>query len=394
MAAALAGLNSFLSNEQIKQFITSTVLPHHRLLTSQQSNFATNAKQHRQSTIREEESNRQPVVHVPGETKYSPLGSQKLGTVGDYQETRGENSNGNGLNSQESPSDREDSLPGETTSGVIPKQPAMLEAARANYTDTRPLMANTTPANRMSRNGVSDNHVIANGVSANSASGSGATAIRMHGNGVPANGVSPNDAPASKISASDVSASQQYHHNTVSHTPSLSVIPRTVTDVLRKDATGQNGEQTSVDNSSAQDFSLTLSNPSQTESNVQDSTVGQPDCKKNENENNKAEKCRQTPKKRGKDHKSPCTVGKRRKVVSKSAGADNQLCQASQENTDSHKERLSDEDFEESIKEFFEALKLQNDAPLEGPRTLLRPLVDPENIIPCEDFYIDLSLFL
>ena len=30
-------VNSFLSNEQIKQFITSTVLPHHRLLTSQQS---------------------------------------------------------------------------------------------------------------------------------------------------------------------------------------------------------------------------------------------------------------------------------------------------------------------------------------------------------------------
>ena len=63
---------------------------------------------------------------------------------------------------------------------------------------------------------------------------------------------------------------------------------------------------------------------------------------KNENENhvvnNKVEKCRQTPKRRGKDPKSPGTVGKRRKVVSKSAGADNQLCQASQENTDSHKE--------------------------------------------------------
>nr|XP_022301069.1 uncharacterized protein LOC111109278 [Crassostrea virginica] len=101
---------------------------------------------------------------------------------------------------------------------------------------------------------------------------------------------------------------------------------------------------------------------------------------------------------KGKDPKSPGTVGKRRKVVSKSPGADNQLYLGSQENTDSHKElltqSLSDEDFEESIKEFFEALKLQDDVPLEGPRTLLRSLVDPENIIPCEDFYIDLSLFL
>ena len=208
--------------------------------------FATNAKQHRQITIREEESNKQPVVQVPGQIKYSPLGAEKLGTVGDYQETRGENSNGNGLNSQESPSDREHSLPGETTSGVIPKQPAMLEAARTNSTDTRPLVANTTPANRMSPNGVTANHVIVNGISSNSASGSGATANRMHGNGVPANhisdngvsanstsanrmhgnavsanAVSANDASASKISANDVSASQQYHHNTVSHTVSL-----------------------------------------------------------------------------------------------------------------------------------------------------------------------------
>lgn len=61
----------------------------------------------------------------------------------------------------------------------------------------------------------------------------------------------------------------------------MSVIPRTVTNVLRKDATGQNGEQTSVDNSPAQGFSPTLSNPSQTESAVHDSTVGQPDCKVN-----------------------------------------------------------------------------------------------------------------
>ena len=62
---------------------------------------------------------------------------------------------------------------------------------------------------------------------------------------------------------------------------------------------------------------------------------------KNENENPavniKVEKCRQTPKKRGKDPQSPGTVGKRRKVVSKSPGADNQLYQESQENTDSHK---------------------------------------------------------
>ena len=233
--------------------------------------FATNAKQHRQSTILEKESNRQPVVHVPGETKYSPLGSQKVGTVANYQETRGENSNSNGLNSQESPSDRGPSLPGETTSGVIPIQSSMLKAARTNSTDTRPLVANPTPANRMSRNGVSDNHVIANGVSANSASGNGVTAKRMHGNGVPANhisdngdsansasanrmhgngvsanhisdngvsansasankmpdnavsanGVSTNDSSASKISANDVSVSQQYHHNTVSHPVSL-----------------------------------------------------------------------------------------------------------------------------------------------------------------------------
>ncbi|XP_078309469.1 uncharacterized protein LOC111107352 [Crassostrea virginica] len=426
-AAALVGGNSFLSNEQIKQFITSTVLPHHRLLTSQQSNFATNAKQHRQSSILVEESNRQPVVQVPGQIKYSPLGAEKLGTVGDYQETRGENSNGNGLNSQESPSDRERSLLGQTSSGVIPIQSAMLKAARTNSTDTLPLVANPTPANRMSPNGVSANHVIANGISGNIASGSGATANRTHGNGVSANyisdnglsansasanrmhgnavsanGVSTNDSSASKISANDVSASQHYQHNTVSHTQSLSVIHRTVTNVLKKDATGQNGEQATVDRGSAQGFSLTLSNPSQTESAVHDSTVGQPDCKKNENENpvvnNKVEKCRQTPKRRGKDPKSPGTVGKRRKVVSNSPGADNQLCQESQENTDSHKElltqSLSDEDFEESIKEFFEALKLQNDVPFEGPRTLLRPLVDPENIIPCDDFYIDLSLFL
>ena len=58
---------------------------------------------------------------------------------------------------------------------------------------------------------------------------------------------------------------------------SLSVIHRTVTNVLRKDATGQNGEQTSVDSSAAQGFSPTLSNPSQTESTVHDSTVGQAD---------------------------------------------------------------------------------------------------------------------
>ena len=62
---------------------------------------------------------------------------------------------------------------------------------------------------------------------------------------------------------------------------------------------------------------------------------------KNENENpvvnNKVEKCRQTPKRRGKDPKSPGTVGKRRKVVSKSPGAHNQLYQESQGNTDSHK---------------------------------------------------------
>ena len=55
---------------------------------------------------------------------------------------------------------------------------------------------------------------------------------------------------------------------------------------------------------------------------------------------------------------------------------------------------MLDEDFEESIKEFFEPLKLQDYAPLEGPRTLLRPLVDPENIIPCDNFYTNLSLFL
>lgn len=61
----------------------------------------------------------------------------------------------------------------------------------------------------------------------------------------------------------------------------MSVIPRTVTDVLRKDATGHNGEQTSVDSSSAQGFSPTLSNPSQSESAVHDSTLGQPDCKVN-----------------------------------------------------------------------------------------------------------------
>lgn len=183
---------------------------------------------------------------VPGETKYFPLGSQKVGTVGTYQETRGENSNGNGLYSQESPSDRGPSLLGETTSGVIPIQSAMLKVARTNSTDTRPLVANPSPANRISPNGVSANHVIANGISSNSASGSGATANRMHGNDVPsnhisdncvsansasankmpdnavsANGVSTNDAPASKISANDVSASQQYHHNTVSHTVSL-----------------------------------------------------------------------------------------------------------------------------------------------------------------------------
>ena len=233
--------------------------------------FATNAKQHRQITIREEESNKQPVVQVPGQIKYSPLGAEKLGTVGDYQETRGENSNGNGLNSQASPSDREDSLPGQTTSGVIPIQPAMLKAARTNSMDTRPLVANPSPANRMSPNGVTANHVIVNGISSNSASGSGATANRMHGNGVPANhksdnglsansasanrmhgngvpanhksdnglsansasanrmhgnavsanGVSTNDSSASKISANDVSASQHYQHNTVSHTVSL-----------------------------------------------------------------------------------------------------------------------------------------------------------------------------
>ena len=186
------------------------------------------------------------MVQVPGQIKYSPLGAEKLGTVGTYQETRGENSNGNGLNSQESPSYRERSLLGQTASGVIPIQSIILEAARTNYTDTLPLVANPTPANRMSPNGVSANHVIANGISSNSASGSGATASRMHGNGVPANhisdncvsansasankmpdntvsanGVSTNDAPASKISANDVSASQQYHHNTVSHTVSL-----------------------------------------------------------------------------------------------------------------------------------------------------------------------------
>ena len=182
------------------------------------------------------------MVQVPGETKYSPLEAEKLGTVGDYQETRRENSNGNGLNSQESPSDRERSLLGQTASGVIPTQSAMLKVARTNSTDTRPLVANPTPANRMSPKGVAANHVIANGISSNSASGSGATANRMHGNGVPsnhisdngvsansasanrmhgnavsANGVSTNDAPASKISANDVSVSQQYHHNTVSH---------------------------------------------------------------------------------------------------------------------------------------------------------------------------------
>ena len=59
------------------------------------------------------------------------------------------------------------------------------------------------------------------------------------------------------------------------------MIHRTVTNVLRKDATGQNGEQTSVDNSPAQGFTPTLSNPSQTESAVHDFTVGQPDCKVN-----------------------------------------------------------------------------------------------------------------
>lgn len=209
-------------------------------------NFATNAKQYRRSTIREEESNRQPVVQVPGETKYSPLEAEKVGTVANYQETRGENNNGDGRYSQESPSDRGRSLLGETTSGVIPVQSAMLEAARTNYMDTRPLVANPSPANRMSPNGVSANHVIAIGISANIASGSGATANRMHGNGVPANhisdngvsansasankmpdnavsanGVSTNDSSASKISANDVSASQHYQHNTFSHTVSL-----------------------------------------------------------------------------------------------------------------------------------------------------------------------------
>lgn len=63
---------------------------------------------------------------------------------------------------------------------------------------------------------------------------------------------------------------------------------------------------------------------------------------KNENENpvvnNKVEKCRQTPKRRGKDPKSPGSVGKRRKVVSNSPGAEDQLCQESQENRDSHTE--------------------------------------------------------
>lgn len=186
------------------------------------------------------------MVQVPGETKYSPLGAEKLGTVGDYQETRGENSNGDGLNSQGSPSDREHSLLSETNSGVIPIQSAMLKAARTNSMDTLPLVANPTPANRMSPNAVTANHVIVNGISSNSASGSGVTANRMHGNGVPANhisdncvsansasanrmhdnavsanGVSTNDAPASKISANDVSASQHYQHNTVSHTVSL-----------------------------------------------------------------------------------------------------------------------------------------------------------------------------
>ena len=65
---------------------------------------------------------------------------------------------------------------------------------------------------------------------------------------------------------------------------------------------------------------------------------------KNENENpvvnNKVDKCRQTPKRRGKDPQSPGTVGKRRKVVSNSPGAEDQLCQEPQENTDSHKEVL------------------------------------------------------
>ena len=186
------------------------------------------------------------MVQVPGETKYSPLEARIVGTVGNYQERRGENSNGDGLYSQESPSDRGRSLLGETNSGVIPIQSAMLKAARTNFTDTRRLVANPTPAYRMSPNGVSANHVIANGVSSNNASGSGATANRMHGNGVSANhtsdngvsansgsgsgasanrmhgnAVSTNDASASKISANDVLASQQYHHNIVSHTVSL-----------------------------------------------------------------------------------------------------------------------------------------------------------------------------
>eukprot|EP00105_Crassostrea_gigas_P042492 XP_019926640.1 PREDICTED: uncharacterized protein LOC105337732 isoform X2 [Crassostrea gigas] len=83
--AALGGANRVLSKEQIRHFITSTVIPHHRSLTRAESEFSTNNETwlRNPGNFEEEEelSRQRPVAIVSPQTHNNPQNTQRETTA-------------------------------------------------------------------------------------------------------------------------------------------------------------------------------------------------------------------------------------------------------------------------------------------------------------------------